>query len=154
MVSTAPVGLGVGWTAHLVPFQRSATESSEAAFPYHPTAVQAVADEQDTPVSRVRLAPVGLGVGWTAQVVPFQRSASVCGGPEGVKYHPAAVQEVADGHDTPCKTLCSAPVGLGVGWMAQRVPFHCSASVPPPPGVLLMYQPTAVHAVADRHETP
>jgi hypothetical protein len=156
MVSVAPVGLGVGWMTQLVPFQRSASVNSVGeASPYHPAAVQAVADEQDTAVSWLSFAPVGLGVGWMTQVVPFQRSASVCGWPKGRKYDPTAVQEVADGQDTPSRSPCAVPVGLGVVWMDQAVPFQVSASVDVSPvEASLMYEPTAVHAVADRHETP
>jgi hypothetical protein len=138
-----------------VPFQCSASVSSPGeVMEYHPAPVQAVADEHDTPRSRLFLAPVGLGVGWMDQRVPFQCSASVSSPEELLKYDPAAVQEVTDGHDTPCKLLCTAPVGLGEGWMDQRAPFQRSTSDPSPPEVLLMYHPTAVHAVAERHDTP
>jgi hypothetical protein len=37
---------------------------------------------------------------------------------------------------------------LGLGWVTQRVPFHRSTKVPE-----LAY-PTAVHALADGHDTP
>ena len=40
-------------------------------------AVQAVAEVQDTSDSALDVAPLGVGVDWRVQVVPFQRSASV-----------------------------------------------------------------------------
>ena len=43
----------------------------------YPAAVQAVDAVQDTPSKKLPWAPAGFGVDWTAQVVPFQRSASV-----------------------------------------------------------------------------
>ena len=39
--------------------------------------MQAVADVHDTPLRTLRPAPAGLGVAWTDQLVPSQRSASV-----------------------------------------------------------------------------
>jgi len=45
-----PCGLGVGWTRHLVPFHRSARVVTGPALP---TAVQADADVQDTPLRAV-----------------------------------------------------------------------------------------------------
>jgi hypothetical protein len=47
----------------------------------------------------------GLGVGWTAQRVPFQCSASVTVTPVLVVSVPTAVQEVADEHETPDRLL-------------------------------------------------
>jgi len=44
--------------------------------------------------------------------------------------------------------------GLGVGWIDQRIPFQRSVEVvawlPSP----LEYAPTALHTVADTHDTP
>ena len=98
-----------------------------------PMAVQAVADEQDTPPKLLDVAPAGLGMDWIDQRVPFQCSASV--GPAGpavlVLAPPTAVQALADVHDTPLKLLKAAPAGLGVDWIDQRVPFQRSASVSP-----------------------
>jgi hypothetical protein len=37
--------------------------------------VHAVADAHDTPFNKVNVAPAGLGMDCTAQLVPFQRSA-------------------------------------------------------------------------------
>jgi hypothetical protein len=46
-----------------------------------------------------------------------------------VSQDPAAVQAVADVHDTPARELPSEPLGLGVVSMARAVPFQRSASV-------------------------
>jgi hypothetical protein len=46
------------------------------------------------------------------------------------------VQAVAEVHDTPLRTLRVAAVGLGVGWIAQEVPFHRSARVKVVPELL------------------
>src|ERR1700733_7058439 len=59
--------------------------------------------------------------------------------------------------------MSEVPAGLGVGWMDQALPFQASASVDPsrlPELAALsrpapaMESPTAVQAVAERHETP
>jgi hypothetical protein len=62
------------------------------------------------------------------------------------------VHAEADVHDTPASTLASAPLGLGVDWMAQAVPFQRSASVTAAPLIVEEF-PTAVHAEADVHDT-
>jgi hypothetical protein len=72
-------------------------------------------------------APAGLGVGWIAQVLPFQCSASVTRAPAAPE-EPIAVQFVEVVHDTPDKLLFWAPAGLGGGWIVQAVPFHVSAN--------------------------
>jgi len=41
-----------------------------------------------------------------------------------------------------------------VGWVAQAVPFHRWASVAVTPRLLMLVNPTAVHADADGHDTP
>lgn len=51
-----PLGLGVDWIDHSVPFHRSASVSlSLELFSYHPAAVHAVVDERD--VSKVNFLP-------------------------------------------------------------------------------------------------
>jgi len=57
------------------------------------------------------------------------------------------VQAEDDVHDTAFRKLNCAPDGLGVGWMAHLVPFHCSAKVPE------FEAPTAVQAKDDVHDT-
>src|SRR5215470_8509746 len=125
-----------------VPFHPSAKVPALEA----PTAVHADAAAQDTP-ARKPPPCCGLGVAWMVHLVPSHRSARVLA--LGVKAlePPTAVHADADVHDTPLKT--SPPCGgLGVAWMAQRVPFHRSARVRP------AELPTAVHADAEVHDTP
>lgn len=45
-------------------------------------------------------------------------------------YHPTAVHEVADVHDTPVSWLPCVVLGLGVDWTVQADPSHDSATVP------------------------
>ena len=115
--------------------------------------MQAVTALQDTPLSRLAVAPAGTGVARMDQAVPSQRSASADWTPPPLKEYPAAVQAVADLHDTPLRALPEAPAGLGVAWMDQAVPFQASASVPCRPPLLKEY-PVAAQAVADVHDTP
>jgi hypothetical protein len=62
------------------------------------------------------------------------------------------VHAEADVHDTAVNSgLPRVPLGLGVGWMAQDVPFQRSASVTLP--LLVRENPTAVQARADVHDT-
>jgi hypothetical protein len=42
---------------------------------------------------------------------------------------PTAMHAEADVHDTPSRLLFDEPLGFGVGWMAQDLPFQRSASV-------------------------
>jgi hypothetical protein len=117
-----------------------------------PTAVHAVADAHDTPDREVYELPVGLGVGWIAQPVPFHRSANASV-PELLVKYPTAVHAVADVHDTPASWLLLAPAGLGEVWIAQLEPFHCSVNVSCVPALSVKY-PMAVHTVIDVHDTP
>jgi hypothetical protein len=39
------------------------------------------------------------------------------------------VQAFADAHETPVRLLSTTPDGLAVAAIAQRKPFHCSASI-------------------------
>ena len=66
---------------------------------------------------------------------------------EVVEYAPAAMQAEGDVQDTASRKLCTAPAGLGVGWMVQVVPFQRSARV----AVWLL--PTVTQAVADAQDT-
>ncbi len=76
-------------------------------------------------------------MGWTFQLVPSHRSARV-----PPPSNPTAVQTVADVHVT-LLTKKDAPPELARDWTDQLVPFHRSATAPP----------TAMHAVADVHDT-
>jgi len=114
-------------------------------------AVQAVGEVQDTPFRKLCTALGGLGVDRMVHLFPFHRSARERTGPdwdEVVKYAPAAMQARGAVQDTEVRKLCAAPRGLGVGWMAQVVPFHRSARVLP-----LAVPPTAMQAERDAHDT-
>ena len=80
--------------------------------------------------------------------MPFQLSASGSGVPGALMYPPAALQALADGHDTPDSCAEVVAAGLGVTWMRQLVPFQRSASV------AFGAVPTAVQALAAEHDTP
>jgi hypothetical protein len=86
-------------------------------------------------------------VGWIRHRVPFHRSARVLA--LGVKAleAPTAVHTDADVQNTPLR-LPDPCLGLGVGWIRHRLPFHRSASVP------AFELPTAVHAEGDVQDTP
>src|SRR6266540_4126451 len=137
-----PARSGVGWMRHRVPSHRSA---SVPAFEF-PAAVQAEGDVQAT-LARKPPPCLGLGVGWMLHRLPFHRSARVLA--LGVKAleAPTAMQDEADMHATPDRTPPPC-LGLGVGWMLHRLPFHRSARVP------AFEFPTAVHAEDDVHVTP
>ena len=104
---------------------------------YTPVAVHAILVVHDTPFRALALAPLGLGVPWIVQLVPFQRSASVDWTPALLWYSPVAVQTVLVVHDTPLRALSLAPVGLGVLWIVQLAPFQLSASVAIVPALLV-----------------
>jgi hypothetical protein len=71
----------------------------------YPTAVQAPLAIHDTPCRVLVWAPVGSGVLWIVQLLPFQTSASVKALPALSRSYPAAVQALLDVQDTPCRTL-------------------------------------------------
>jgi hypothetical protein len=81
------------------------------------------------------------------QAVPSQRSAN--GLP--ITPYPTAMQAVGEMHDTPDRTLW--PATVGVGWMAQVVPFHRSTNAIVKLPSLYEY-PTATHALVEVQETP
>src|SRR5437764_9362863 len=100
---------------------------------YDPTAMQDP-EGHDTPAS-VGFVPLGLGVGCTVQLDPFQTSARV--DPPEVSADPTAVQLLAEAHVTPHNLPLTA-----VGWTDHWAPFHDSMS-----------PPTAVQEVAVGHDT-
>ena len=114
-------------------------------YPDRPVAVQAPAEVQDT-ASRT-LEGWGLGVCRTVHAVPSHASASVLPWED-----PTAVQALAEVQDTPFRALSLAD-GLGAARSDHAVPFHASARVSWPPA-LLVYQPTAMHARGEVHDTP
>jgi hypothetical protein len=110
--------------AHFMPFHRSA---KVPAFE-NPTAVQAEAEEQETP-NNIPPPEEGLGVAWMDHLVPFHRSARVLAlGVKGLEA-PAAMHIIADVQSTALSVLFGAASGFGVDSTLQLVPFHRSARV-------------------------
>jgi hypothetical protein len=69
---------GLGTTDHAVPFQDSIRGRARRFVVYIPTAVQALAEMQETPRRMSRSwAGLGLGLGSIDQAVPFQDSIRV-----------------------------------------------------------------------------
>jgi hypothetical protein len=144
-------GLGVGWTLHLLPFQRSATVCTIPSVKWRsPVVVQADGEVQEMPPRKVCTAPAGLGVGRMLQTFPFQRSVRGLTGPPWeavVLYAPAAMQNDGEVHETPPRPLKCPAAGVGTCWIRHLVPFQRSASSPE------FDPPTAKHAKRDAQET-
>ncbi|MGZ4186753.1 MAG: hypothetical protein ACXVFA_15360 [Solirubrobacteraceae bacterium] len=83
---------------------------------------------------------------------PFHRAASVVAVAFLIWNEPTAMQSFADGQDTLENEADVRLVGLGVGWIAQWVPFHRSANVLPRPHRGLE-SPTAMQTLPDRQDT-
>ena len=144
----APAGFGVGSIAQVVPSQRSTSvASSPEPVEGDPTAVQALMDVHDTPLSRLLGAPAWLGVGWIDQLVPFQRSTRdrPAGRLDQVENVPTAVQALAEVHDTPLSELPMSSAGSATAWTDQLFPSQRSASGRWPE--LPSLYPTAVQAI-------
>src|SRR5215471_7075614 len=121
----------MAWTRQLLPFQASArlTLVSAALPGVLPTAVQAVADGQDTPEKVALTAPVGSMVGWIRQRVPAHLSARVNPVLDRLAAcDPTAVQARPDVHETADSTLMPAPFRF---WFGVDSTFHpLPAAVP------------------------
>jgi hypothetical protein len=146
-------GLGTERSDQRVPFQASASiRVFESLLMKLPTPKHEVADAQETPLMALTRAPGWFGVAWIAQLLAFERSASIDGGTWRLEVAPpTAVQAVAAEHDTADSWAWLLPDGVAADWIVQIVPFHCSASVPAPKPA---GTPTAVQSVAVGHETP
>lgn len=98
---------------------------------YHPTAVQAVFEEQDMSLNPWLPKAKGgnpLAVGRVDQLCPFHCSANGNSGPfSRLLSYPTARQAVFEPHDTPISPLYL--LGLRVRWTDHRRPFQCSANV-------------------------
>jgi hypothetical protein len=149
-----PVSIvGVLCIDHLPLRQRSTrVERLPAVSTKYPTAVQSVWVEHDTASSVLKSKP-GLGVVWTDQSTPFQRSARVDRLPPATKY-PTAVHALADVHETPLSTTLSGdPGGIPAPWTEQKKPFQLSTSGSSMP-IRWMKNPTAIQLVVVGHDTP
>jgi hypothetical protein len=116
-----PGRAGVRWIDHDLPSHTSA-KGPPPTDVTDPTAMQNVADVQETPDSPLMTAPGGLGVFSTDHEVPFPASASVTCAPVGPSRFPTAIQALGEVQET--ADSCPWGVsGLGVGWTAQaRLP--------------------------------
>ena len=156
LLSSVPAS-GLGTTDHLLPFQDSTRVPLAGGVTRwcEPTAVQAVAETQDT-LARSALRTF-CGLGATDQVLPFQ--ISVIGFSLAVQHAPkwpTAAQNAAVTQETPNRKLTWPVPGLGLGTIDQAVPFQVSISVRYDDRLLgdAADHPTAVQALADTQETP
>lgn len=151
VVDAAPVGFGVDWTFHSVPFHCSARGTVAVYDPSLPTATQVVEAEHDTPESKfIASSPVAtLRTSCRLHSVPFHRSAVVELPFTGDA--PMAVQAVADVHETLAKYR-NVNQPWGVACIFHSVPFQFSAKVYSA-NLEGKYRPTAVQTAADVHET-
>src|ERR1700728_3398129 len=113
--------------------------------------MQVADDAHETPVSRLDLPSLGLGV--SDQAVPSQASTMVCSAMPGPSNSPTAVQSPTAAQETPRRVLAASVLPGGGGTTDQAVPSQGSARgfVSPWLGV---YDPTAVQLPADVQETP
>jgi hypothetical protein len=103
----------------------------------------------DTHDTLARPLPAVLGVGWSDQRLPFQRSTNP---PPGLE-DPTATHAVGDKHETPLREDTAAPRGVGVASSDQRLPSQRSISGVWGPSIEGWKYPTATHAVGEAHET-
>jgi hypothetical protein len=138
----APLGLGVGWIVHVMPFQCSASVVPSL----DPTAVHAVTEVHETPLRLLLVAPLGAGVRWVVQLLPSQVSDEVSVSWLASVELPTSMHEVADVHARPL-------AALGAGMVVQVLPSIRSATEPSASEPLGSC-PMARHAVAEVHDTP
>jgi hypothetical protein len=115
--------------------------------------VQAPADVHDTPDKTLSCAPEGLGVASKDQALPLNTSARVNSVPVPSRYAPTAVQALVEVQETLFNTLPSAPGGPGEALIDHDLPLSFSTKV------VTLFElssepPTAMHLVAEVHDTP
>jgi hypothetical protein len=156
----AVLGLGLGTTDQVVPshistrVNRGEDRSGGVLPAAPPTATQKLVEIHETP-KRSLPTVLGFGLGTTDQVVPSHVSTRV-GNIGGVPppSPPTAVHFVAETQDTPLRAL-PIPPGLGLGTTDQVVPSHVSTRVRLVEKELSsLREPTAVHMVVERQDTP
>jgi hypothetical protein len=160
VLARAPLGLGLVATDQAVPFQCSTSVLTVEPTTSCPTALQFVALGHEIPTSSLDVAPLGLGLVISDQLVAFQRSINVrVPGADGGRSlptakqlvavgHATALQLVVVGHETPRSVLDEEPLGMGFVITDQFVPFQCSAICASSP-----WLPTAKQLVAVGHDT-
>ena len=116
---------GVGTMVHVDPFQVSATVISCPGTVARPTVRHHVVPMQVTAWSWVLVAPVGAAGVPMDHAAPFHcRIMAALSTPLA----PAAMQKVAEVHDTLEGSTSVEPVGMGLGTIDQVAPFHISVS--------------------------
>src|ERR1700722_20105100 len=134
--SAATTGVASGWAVQVCPFQPSPSSRMLLLLYEKPSATQVVDEVQDTPPVKVppsRVREVGVGVDWTALVVPSQRSARVFPSlPLRVLASPVAVHCDRPVQETPTS---SAP--LKPNWFAAAAAIRAC-------GVIIALAPAAV----------
>src|SRR5262249_36999710 len=147
--SLCEIGCAVGWGAHAVPFQTSASACGVTeARRNDPIAVQRDFVAQETPARRP-LVPVA-GSGRACGVHVPLRSCSASGRPTplAVMYEPTAVHVAFPAQETPVSSPNVPPAGSGTGNSFQETPFHDSANRPS------LVLPTAKQSAEDGQENP
>lgn len=121
--AAAADGLGTDWVVQVLPFQCSASARDLLELlVFCPTAKQLVAEGHATADNCAPSEPDSFGVVWTAHLLPFQYSASVCEMRlTALLSLPTAKQLVAAGQETPLKAGVVVPAGSGVAWIDQVV---------------------------------
>ncbi len=149
-LASVPTGFGVASNDQLVPSHCSPSVSCWPRMSWKkPTARQLLDEVHDTPFRTFCVAP-GLVVFSRNHWLPFHRRPRVKTpvAPLGSTVSPTAMQALAAVHETPVSGLKCAPLKLPPRTGTQAVPFHSAASSPPAPAT-----PTAMHDVADTHDT-
>src|SRR5579859_41790 len=126
---TCESGDWAGFTAQAEPFQFSASGRLMPLLVTDPTALQPVLNcvvPHDTLENSLML-PDGTGTFCTDQFDPFQRSASGTSLGVALTKSPTAVQAFAAVHETPPRKGLRPPLGVGVFWIVQVLPFQFSA---------------------------
>ena len=120
-----PPGLADARTPQLLPFQCSANVLVAVFVVYTPTAKQLLALGHATPRRLVEELPLGFGLAWMLQLLPFQCSASGLM-VNDVEKLPTAKQLFVLGHDTPVSPAPAEPPGVAPPCTPQALPFQCS----------------------------
>ncbi len=120
----APRGLGVAWMLQPPPFQVSASVSLVLPLTNKPTAVHAVAEVHEIPVSCPALASWML---MTVHVPPLSRSASRWL-PVLSLTLPTAMHALEAVHDTALKLQVTPPGGTGVACSSQLAAAGCATA--------------------------
>src|ERR1017187_756648 len=115
------------------PFQTSVSPQQPPIPPVaqaSPTAMQLLADVQDTLVRKAPVSPAGLGGVWAVQVVPSSDSARGREAPVMLSEAPTAMQTLAETHDTlSSKVMLYASEGTGVD-ISDHLPELLAVAAP------------------------